>query len=78
MSSTSLAQLKPGQIGIVTNLDIEEGLYRRLLATGVRIGKPIEMLRSIFSHGPLHVRIGMTEIMLRRTEAQNIKVTITS
>ncbi|OQW94083.1 MAG: hypothetical protein BWK79_07745 [Beggiatoa sp. IS2] len=77
MKTTTLAYLKPGDTGIIAALHTtEEQLYRRLVAIGFRAGKRIEMIRSALAQGPLHVRIGTTEIMLRRADAQNIEIAL--
>ena len=41
---------------------------------GFRVGKQIQMVRRARFAGPLHVRIGTTELMIRRKEAININV----
>jgi len=41
---------------------------------GFRTGRQIVMLRRGWLSGPLHVRIGTTEVMLRCREAREIEV----
>ncbi|MHB8453832.1 MAG: FeoA family protein [Acidiferrobacterales bacterium] len=55
-------------------LHSEEALYYRLAALGFRVGKRIELIRSASFRGPLQVRIGSTDIILRRFEAQKIDI----
>lgn len=74
MANTRLSALHAGDSGIICALHAEEDLYHRLAALGFRIGKRIEVIRSACCHGPLHVRIGSTEIMLRLREAQKIDI----
>lgn len=77
MKTTTLTYLKPGDTGIIAALHTtEEQLRRRLVAIGFRAGKRIELIRSALAQGPLHVRIGTTEIMLRRTDAQDIEIAL--
>lgn len=71
---STLASLKPGQSGIIQAIHSEQALYYRLAAMGFRIGKKIEVVRSARFAGPLHVRVGSTDIMLRRDEAQHIEL----
>jgi ferrous iron transport protein A len=71
---STLANLKPGQSGIIQAIHSEQALYYRLAAMGFRIGKKIEVVRSARFAGPLHVRVGSTDIMLRRNEAQHIEL----
>ena len=74
MTVTKLSDLKPGESGIITALNTEEGLYHRLCALGFRIGKQISMIRRARFSGPVHVRIGTTEMMLRGVEARKIDI----
>jgi ferrous iron transport protein A len=74
MLKIHLASLKPGQIGTIAGLQTEAGLLQRLQALGFRTGRQVEMIRGAWFNGPLHVRVGTTEVMLRRHEAKEIHV----
>jgi ferrous iron transport protein A len=74
MSSTTLAHLHPGDTATIVAIHAEEALHQRLLALGFRSGKQIELIRKASFSGPLQVRIGTTDILLRRNEAGKIKV----
>lgn len=78
MTTVSLSTLKPGEYAIIAALHADEALYHRLAAMGFRVGKHIELVRRATFAGPLHVRIGTTDIMLRRSDAQHIDVTPSS
>ena len=69
-----LSDLKPGEKGIIQTIHAEQGLHQRLNALGFRIGKKIELIRRASFNGPLHVRIGATDIILRSIEAQRIQL----
>ena len=71
----SLDNLQPGESATIRAIDAEEGLHQRLNALGFRIGKRIEVIRRARFRGPLHVRIGTTDIILRSAEAHRIQVT---
>lgn len=73
--NSSLSALRSGEFATITALDAHNELYLRLTAMGFRIGKQIQLLRSGAFSGPLHVRIGTTDIMLRRSEGERVKVT---
>jgi len=75
ISNIRLEALKPGQSAIISQISTEPGLEQRLLAMGFRTGRQIFVLRCGWLSGPLHVRIGTTEVMLRRQEASQIEVT---
>jgi len=74
MSATTLAELHPGDIATIVSIHAEEALHLRLLALGFRTGKQIELIRKASFSGPLQVRIGTTDVMLRRSEAAKIEV----
>ncbi len=74
MSAHTLAALHPGDIATIVSIHAEEALHLRLLALGFRNGKQIELIRKASFSGPLQVRVGTTDIMLRRTEASRIEV----
>ncbi len=70
----NLSSLKPGETALISNVDAENSLFYRLAALGFRVGKKIELIRCASFNGPLHVRIGNTDIILRRSEASRIQV----
>jgi ferrous iron transport protein A len=74
MPPLTLAHLKPGDTATIVSVHAEEALHQRLQALGFRSGKQIELIRKASFSGPLQVRIGTTDILLRRTEAEKIKV----
>ncbi len=69
-----LADLKSGHTAFIANLDMSPGLQQRLLAMGFRQGRQVKMLRRSWLSGPVHVRVGTTEVMLRLQDAQNIMI----
>jgi ferrous iron transport protein A len=74
MPSSTLITLHPGDIATIVSIHAEEALHQRLLALGFRTGKQIELIRKASFSGPLQVRIGTTDIVLRKSEATKIKV----
>ncbi|KGF71983.1 iron transporter [Neosynechococcus sphagnicola sy1] len=75
MAPIHLADLKPGQTATILVLHIDASLQHRFCALGLRCGQEIHLLRQGWMKGPLHVRVGMTEVMLRRCDAHRIYVT---
>lgn len=73
-SHSHLATLKPGHRATIVSLNASAGLYQRLLALGFRQGRQVEMLRHSWLAGPVHVRVGTTEVMMRRQDAQNVLI----
>jgi ferrous iron transport protein A len=74
MPSLTLNHLHPGDTATIVSVHTEEALHQRLLALGFRSGKQIELIRKAGFSGPLQVRIGTTDVLLRRNEAAKIKV----
>ncbi|CAG0992244.1 hypothetical protein MTYP_02346 [Methylophilaceae bacterium] len=70
---TSLDFLNVGDSAHIHAIDAEASLLHRLSALGFRSGKRIKVIRRAKFNGPIHVRIGTTDIILRTTEARRIK-----
>jgi ferrous iron transport protein A len=75
MPTSTLDALDVGATATIARLDSEPGLNQRLSALGFRCGRQIQTIRRGWLSGPLHVRIGTTEVMLRRREARAVIVT---
>ncbi len=73
-SSENLADLDAGECAIILAIHTDDALRQRLLALGFRVGKRIEIIRKAHFSGPLQVRIGTTDILLRKNEAAKIMV----
>lgn len=65
----TLDRLDPGESAIIRALDAGEELDQRMVALGLRVGNSVRLLRRARFGGPLHVRVGTTELMLRTREA---------
>ena len=74
MHSTPLSSLHAGEIATIVAIHADGSLHQRLLAMGFRTGKQIELIRKARFSGPLQVRIGTTDILLRKIEAEKITV----
>ena len=74
-NTSTLNRLGPGECGTILSLDAGEELYRRLVALGLGVGNSVRLLRRARFGGPLHVRVGTTELMLRAREARCIRIT---
>jgi len=69
-----LSQLKIGQQAVIAAIEAEETLFHRLSALGFRVGKPLSIIRRANFNGPLQVRLGTTDVILRSTEAARIRI----
>lgn len=78
VQTVPLVTLKPGDSGVIARLKVDEALYQRLSAMGLRIGRPISVVRHAALSGPIQIRVGFTDLILRRADALNICITPTA
>ena len=74
MSASTLASLQPGDLATIVAIHADQALHQRLQALGFRKGKQVELVRQAVFSGPLQVRLGTTDVVLRRNEASKIEV----
>jgi len=75
MTNHNLVDLKSGQSATILAIHVDDGLQHRFNALGLRCGQRIHVLRQGgWMKGPLHVQVGMTEVMLRRGDASLIAI----
>lgn len=67
-----LNALKPGQFAIIDGIKAEQALVQRLHALGFRPGKQVQVVRQAAFNGPLHIRIGSTDVVIRLQDAKAI------
>ena len=72
----SLASLLPGREASIVAVHAEEALHHRLAAMGFRAGKRVQLMRRGAFLGPLHVRIGSTDVIIRRRDARCIEIAL--
>lgn len=70
----TLSSMNPGESATILSINTDEALYHRLMAMGFRTGKQIQLIRKGIFAGPMQVRIGTTDIILRKAEAERIMV----
>ena len=70
-----LHDLAPGDDATVAAIHADTALRSRLAALGIRIGQRVRLIRKGVLAGPLHVRLGTTDVILRRRQASQITVT---
>jgi ferrous iron transport protein A len=73
-SNLNLNSLKEGESAIIRAISAEGTLYHRLVGLGFRVGKPVAVIRHGRFKGPLQVRIGNTDIIMRRSDAERIRI----
>ena len=71
-----LSELKAGETATIRALHAQDGFAHRLEALGFRVGRSIKVIRLAPLGGPMQVRIGTTDVMLRRADANRIAVSL--
>jgi ferrous iron transport protein A len=72
----SLNQVHTGQTATITEIHAGDHLLQRMIALGLRRGKRVSVIRRAWYEGPLHLRVGMTEVIIRRTDAASVQVVL--
>ncbi|HEX6926162.1 MAG TPA: FeoA family protein [Longimicrobiaceae bacterium] len=72
--SRSLARLRPGEKGRVTQIDETRPAMKRLMDLGITRGATIEVIRAAPLGDPIEVRLRGFMLTLRRAEAEHITV----
>ena len=72
----TLEQLPTGQRALIAEIQGEDGLRARMLALGLRAGREVAVIRRANLGGPIQVRVGSTDLMMRRKEASLIQLTV--
>jgi ferrous iron transport protein A len=75
---TTLSQMSSGQTGTVVQIAGGYGLERRLQALGIRPGKRITKVSSMFGHGPVTVQVDSMQIAIGFGMANKIIVELDS
>lgn len=70
----SLATLPAGQTAIISDLVSGSELGRRLEALGLKVGQHICVIRRAPLSGPIQIRVGTTDVILRRREASYVRL----
>ncbi|MFM2005670.1 MAG: ferrous iron transport protein [Pseudomonadota bacterium] len=69
-----LSLLNEGESALILSIEADEALHHRLQALGFHAGKPVSVVRLGRFQGPLQVRVGMTDVIMRRSDAAKIKI----
>jgi len=74
LTLTQLDQIPVGMTATVCYIEAQTEMTARLRALGIKPGNQISVVRCAPLSGPLQIRAGQTDIILRRTEAAAIHV----
>ena len=70
----TLDLLEARQGGTITLVKAGPELIRRMAALGIRTGRRVEVIRRAPLGGPLQIRIGHTDVLIRREDAARINI----
>jgi ferrous iron transport protein A len=70
----TLDQLPPGESATIQRVDGEPALRLRIEAMGLRVGKDVAVIRRARMGGPLQVRVGNTDLIIRLAQARLIRL----
>ena len=71
-----LSQMEAGQSGIVVQIQGGHGLINRLSALGIRPGKKVTKVSSMFMRGPVTVQAGNSQLAIGFGMANRILVAL--
>lgn len=71
---SSLSRYPIGRCGTIVQVSAEGDLAARMTALGLFPGRRVRVIRRSPFHGPIQVRTGQTDLIIRRTEADQIQV----
>jgi len=70
-----LSHLRPGDRVVIDDIQADESVRRRLHAMGLLRGRQAQLIRRARFGGPLQIRIGSVDLILRRRDADSVHVT---
>lgn len=76
MPQQSLVDIKPGQSCVITAIVGGQGLKNHLYSLGIRPGKKITKLGSIFRHGPVTIKVDNFQVALGYGKAIRVLVEV--
>lgn len=71
---TQLDRLIPGQKGVIVSHGSQGAIRQRLLDLGLIPEMEIEFVRYAPMGDPLEVRVGLTNVVIRKTEAETVMI----
>lgn len=76
MRNIDLTQMRAGQSGVIVGIMGGRGMNARLDALGVRVGKRITKVSSMFMRGPVTIGLGRSRIAIGFGMAKRVLVEV--
>jgi len=71
---SNLSILPAGRCGTIVRIDANAELTARMRALGLMPGRQVKVMRRSPFHGPIQVRAGQTDLIIRRSEAATVQL----
>ncbi len=71
---STLSTLPAGRCGTIVRVDADADLAARMRALGLMPGRRVKVIRRSPFQGPIQVRAGQTDLIIRRREAAAIQL----
>ncbi len=68
----TLNLLKAGEVAKIASVTADEAIKARIHGLGLRIGQEVAVIRRASMGGPLQIRVGHTDILMRPEQANLI------
>jgi ferrous iron transport protein A len=69
-----LNQLSTNGTGTIAAIHAGQDMRRRLAGLGMRLGIRVKVIRLSPLEGPMQIRVGSTDLILRRSDAAHIEI----
>lgn len=76
MSGFTLTSLAVGQRAVITDITAEADVRQRMQSMGLRSGREACIVRAAALGGPIQVRVGSITLILRRRDAERVRVSL--
>ncbi len=70
----TLNLLKAGEVAKIVSVTADEALKARINGLGLRIGQEVAVIRRACMGGPIQVRVGHTDVLMRPEQANLINL----
>ena len=71
----TLNRLNTGEVAKIASVTADEAVKARIHGLGLRIGQEVAVIRRASMGGPLQIRVGHTDVLMRAEQADLIKLT---
>lgn len=73
-AASTLSRYPVGRCGTIVLVDADQDLAARMSALGLYAGRRVRVIRRSPFQGPIQVRTGQTDLIIRRSEAEHIQM----